>query len=146
MRVRRFSALELFVTLLLFIVVAPFLNALRHGDLIQAMLLTLVLMSAVIVVADNRRMLIVGAVLAVPAFAGKWANHFEPDLFHAEFFLLPSLVFVTFVVLHLLRFILQSPRVDMQVLSAAASNYLMIGSFGCLPICCWRNWSQAPSP
>jgi hypothetical protein len=126
---RRFSALELLVSLVFFIVAAPFLNALRHGELIRSALLTLVLLSAVAVVAESRRMLIIAVVLATPALAGKWANHFRPDLVPAEFFLIPSLVFVLFAVLHLLRFILRVPRVDAQVLSAAASNYLMIGLF-----------------
>ncbi len=126
-RMSRFSAIELLLVLLLFIVVIPFLNILPYGELVQTVLLTLVLLSAVFVVAESRHMFLVAVVLAVPAFVGKWANYVRPDMVPATFFLVATLVFVTFVVFSLFRFIFKAPRVNVEVLSAAASNYLMIG-------------------
>jgi len=44
-----------------------------------------------------------------------------------EVFLGAGLLFVLFVVLHLLRFILRAPRVDSEILCLGVSNYLMLG-------------------
>ncbi len=121
------SPVELFLTLLLFIVITPFLDVIPHGVLIQTVILTFVLLSAVSVVAANRTTLILAIAFAIPAFVGKWANYFRPDIVPAEAFLAATLVFVAFVVLSLFRFILRAARVDIQVLAVATSNYLMIG-------------------
>ncbi len=115
------------MTLLLFIVVTPFLDIIPHSELIQAVILTFVLLSAVFVVAADSRTLIAAAALAAPAFVGKWANYFRPDIVPAEVFLAATFVFVAFVVLSLFHFILRAVHVDIQVLAVAASNYLMIG-------------------
>lgn len=120
-------ATELLVVLLLFIVVTPFLEIIPYGELVQAVILTLALLFAVFVVAESRRMLVVAAIMVTPAFLGKWINYVRPDIMPAEVFLTAALVFVAFVVFSLFRFILRAARVDIQVLSAAVSNYLLMG-------------------
>lgn len=115
------------MTLLLFIVVTPFLDIIPHGVLIQTVVLTFVLLSAVSVVAANRKTLVLAVAFAAPALVGKWANYFRPDIVPAEVFLAAAFVFVAFVVLSLFRFILRAVLVDIHVLAVATSNYLMIG-------------------
>jgi len=119
--------IELLITLVLMMVMSPFFQDLRIGGIIEALLLTLVLIAAVIVIGASRGMRILAVVLAIPAVIGKWINHFRPDLFPVEITLVASLLFVAFVVVHLLRFTLRAPRVNVEVLCAAISNYLMIG-------------------
>lgn len=126
-RGRRISMIELLITLVLMMVMSPFFQDLRIGGIIEALLLTLVLIAAVIVIGASRGMRILAVVLAIPAVIGKWINHFRPDLFPVEITLVASLLFVAFVVVHLLRFTLRAPRVNVEVLCAAISNYLMIG-------------------
>jgi voltage-gated potassium channel len=126
-RVRRFSAVQLLLAIVLWIVSTPFIDALQQGALIQAVLLTLVLFSAVLVVGANRRKLILATVLATPALVGKWVNHFWPYAMPTEVALAAALLFVAFVVANLFRFILTAPRVNLEVLCAAVSNYLMLG-------------------
>jgi len=125
--VRRFSALQLLLAIVFWIVSTPFIDTLQHGDLIAAIGLTLVLFSAVLVVGANRRKLILATVLAVPAFSGKWINHFWPNAIPAEVLLGTALLFVAFVVVNLFCFILTAPRVNQKVLCGAVSNYLMLG-------------------
>ncbi|WP_372521849.1 potassium channel family protein [Sulfuricaulis sp.] len=127
LRSRRVSMIDLLVTLVLLMVAAPFVHQVQYGQLIEAVLLTLVLLSAVAVVGASRRMLLLATVLAAPAVVGSWINHVRPDWLPPEIYLTSSLLFVAFVVVNLLRFTLRAPRVNVEVLCAAISNYLMIG-------------------
>jgi hypothetical protein len=108
-------------------VTAPFIEDLRGGELIEAVLMTVVLLSAVLAVGGRRRTLVWASVLVIPALVGKWINHWRPDLMPPEVFLGAGLLFVLFVVLHLLRFILRAPRIDSEILCLGVSNYLMLG-------------------
>ena len=123
----RFSAIELLVALGLLFVTSPFIEDLPRGDLIEAVLLTLVMVFAVLAVGGRRRTLIIALVLFTPALAGKWINHVRPDLLPPPVFLVPTVIFFGFVVGHLLRFIVRAPRVDSNVLCAGIAGFLMLG-------------------
>lgn len=124
---RRFSAVELLIALVLLFVSFPFVEEVKGGDIIVSILLSLVLISAVLAVSNRRSTLVVAVVLAIPAIAGRWINHFRPDLVPPAVFLLSGLVLVAFVVINLLRFVLRAPSVNGEVLCASISAYLMLG-------------------
>jgi hypothetical protein len=115
------------VALLLIFVTAPFIEDVRGGELIEAVLMTAVLLSAVLAIGGRRRTLVWAVVLVIPALVGKWVNHWRPDLMPSEVFLGAGLLFVLFVVLNLLRFILRAPRIDSEILCLGVLNYLMLG-------------------
>jgi len=71
--------------------------------------------------------LVIAIVLAIPGIAGRWANHFRPDLIPPAIFLVAGLVLIAFVIAHLLRFVLRAPSVNTEVLCASISAYLMLG-------------------
>jgi Ion channel len=123
----RYSTVKLLVALVLLFVVTPFIEDLPRGDLIEAVLLTLVMVSSVLAVGGRRRILVVALVLVVPAVVGKWINHVRPDLLHPAVFLIATVIFFGFVVAHLLHFIVRAPRVDMEVLCAGVAGFLMLG-------------------
>lgn len=123
----RFSAAQLLIVLVVFFAAMPFIERLRHGDLIEASLLTLVLLTAINAIGGRRRTLTLAVALALPAVLGKWINHFQPHFFPEALFLCMAVAFVIFVVLHLLAFILRAPRIDSQVLCTAVSTYLLLG-------------------
>lgn len=123
----RYSAVKLLVALGLLFVSAPFVQGLPHGDLIESLLLTLVMISAVMTVAGRRRTLIIALVLVTPALTGKWINHFRPDLLPPTVFIFSAILFYGFVVAHLLRFIVRAPRVDANVLCAGVAGFLLLG-------------------
>jgi hypothetical protein len=127
LRFRRFSAGELLITLGLFFVCAPFVEEIKGGDLIVSILLSLVLLAAVLAVADRKYVLVIALALAIPAVVGRWINHFRPDLVHPAVFLVCGLVLMTFVVARLLRFILRASSVNTEVLCASIAAYLMLG-------------------
>jgi hypothetical protein len=127
LRLRRFSAVQLLIALALFFIWAPFVEEIKGGDLIVSLLLSLVLVAGVLAVADRKYVLFIALVLAIPAIAGRWINHFRPDLVPSPVFLVAGLVLIFFVVANLLRFVLRAPSVNTEVLCASISAYLMLG-------------------
>ena len=126
-RFHRFSAVQLLIALALFFIWAPFVEEIQGGELIVSGLFSLVLLAGVLAVADRKRVLIIAIVLVTPAIAGRWINHFRPDLVPPPVFLVAALVLIAFVVANLLRFILRAPVVTGEVLCASISAYLMLG-------------------
>jgi hypothetical protein len=127
MKPPRYSAVELLVALVLLFVSAPLLEDLPQGNLVEAVLLTLVMVSAVVAVGGRRKVLIVTLLLLGLALAGKWINHFRPDLIHPVLFLATSVLFFAFVIVQLLAFVVRAPRVDANVLCAGVAGFLMLG-------------------
>ena len=124
---RRFSTVQLLVALALLLIAAPFVEEIEGGELIVSGLFSLVLLAGVLAVAHRKRVLVVALVLAIPAVAGRWINHFRPDLAPPAVFLVGGLILISFVVAHLLRFVLRAPSVTVDVLCASISAYLMLG-------------------
>jgi hypothetical protein len=118
---RRLSMVQLLIALALLFFFVPFVEEIKGGALIVSGLLSLVLLSAVLAVADHHRTLIIALLLAIPAIAGRWLNHLHPHLIHAAIFLVAGIGLVAFVVFHLLRFVLRAPSVDAEVLCASVS-------------------------
>jgi hypothetical protein len=125
--IARFSAVELLIAIVVLFVGAPFLQELPYGAGIEAGLMSLVLITAVAAIGGQRRMLFIAALLGIPAFAGRWLHHFRPDLWPLPLYLLAAMSFIGFVVVHLLRFVLQANRVNTEVLCASIAAYLLIG-------------------
>jgi voltage-gated potassium channel len=126
-RFRRFSTVQLLIALGLLFTFAPFVEEMKDGDLIVSALFSLALLAAVLAVADHKAILFIALLLAIPAIAGRWMNHFWPDLVSPIVFLIAALVLTAFVVANLLRFVLHAPFVNVEVLCASISAYLMLG-------------------
>jgi hypothetical protein len=124
--VRRFSVAHFLIALVLWLVCFPFVDQLEYGMLIDAMLTTLVLLSAVLAVGGRHRTLLAAGVLLMPALVATWLDHFQPDVIARELTSGVALVFVGFVIAHLLGFILRAPQVTAEVLCAAVATYLML--------------------
>src|SRR4029453_2055564 len=126
-RFRRFSTVQLLIALGLFFIWAPFVEEIEGGELIVSGLFSLVLLAGVVAVADRKRVMVVAIVLAIPAIAGRWINHYRPDLIPPAVFLVAALILIAFVVGNLLRFVFRAPSVNTEVLCASISAYLMLG-------------------
>src|SRR4029450_12575596 len=124
---RRFSTVQLLIALGLLFFSFPLVEEVKGGDVIISILLSLVLLSAVVAVADRKRVFFIALLLAIPAIGGRWINHFRPDLVPPPVFLTAGLILIAFVVANLLHFVLRSPSVDVEVLCASISAYLMLG-------------------
>ena len=82
--------MQFLIVLGVFFICAPFVEEIKGGELIVSFLFSLVLVSAVLAVADRKRVLVIAIVLAIPAIVGRWINHFRPDLVPPESFSLPG--------------------------------------------------------
>ena len=122
-----FSPTKLLIALVLLVISSPFVEDLPSGDLVEALLVTVVMISAVLAVGGRRKSLGIALVLVAPALVGKWLNHLHPGLLHPAFFLSASILFFAFVVARLLAFIVREPRVDANVLCAGVSGFLLLG-------------------
>src|SRR6185295_4215206 len=127
LKFHRFSTVELLIALVLLFVSFPFVEEVKGGDVIVSVLLSLVLLSAVLAVADRKGVFFIALVLAIPAIVGRWISHFRPDLVPPSVFLVAGLALIAFVVANLLRFVLRAPSVNTEVLCASISAYLMLG-------------------
>jgi voltage-gated potassium channel len=123
----RYSAVKLLIALGCLFVVTPFIEELQRGDLIEAVLGTLVMVFCVRAVSRKPRTLILAIILGAPAVAGKWINRLRPDLLPPAWALVPTFIFFIFVVAHLVSFIVRSPRVDTDVICAGVAGFVMLG-------------------
>ena len=124
---RRYSVAQFLVALVVLFVSAPFVEEMEHGLVVETVLVSLVLLSAVPAVGGGRRTLMWAIALVVPALLGRWGHVAWSARIFPEAGLVPTLLFILFVVLHLLRFILRAPRVNSEVLFAGVATYLMLG-------------------
>ena len=124
---RRYPVAQFLACLALAFVAAPFEERIRDGDLLESALLTLVLLSGFLAIGERHRALAWGLLLVTPALLGKWVDHWEPGRLPAATFMLPALLFIAFVIAHLLRFILRARTIDSEVISAALAIYLTLG-------------------
>lgn len=123
---RRFSMMRLVITITALFVTMPFVENLRSGALIESILLTLVLGSAVMAIGERKHARYIAIPLAVVALAGRWTHDLFPSLLPPEVFLIGGIFFVSFVITSLLRFVLTSPKVDTEVLCASIAAYLLL--------------------
>jgi hypothetical protein len=123
----RFSTVKLLIALLLLFALAPFIEDLPNGDLVESCLMTVVMIASLGVVGRKPQIFLVGALLFVPAIAGKWLNHFFPTHVPIHYFLVFGMAFIAFAAAIILRFILGTALVNTQVLCAGIVVYLMLG-------------------
>jgi len=123
----RYYAATFLVALLLLLAAAPFLEESTAGELVQSVLLSTVLLTAVGAVGGNRRTVLTATFLAIPTLAGKWLHVLRPGAVRHEWFLIAAIAFAVFVISHHLRHILRAPMVDVQVICAGVSTFLMLG-------------------
>ena len=106
-------------------IMTPFADAFPAGKLTESLIFTVVLLSAMNAIGRRHRTLFLAALLVAPAIATRWIDHFYPGLAPRWLFLLAVAVFVSFVILHLLHFVMSSRNVTNEVLCAAVSIYLL---------------------
>jgi hypothetical protein len=121
----RFSVAQLLIALVVMFVVAPFVDSLQYGELIEAIIFTAMLLAAMNAIGGRQRTLVIAALLMSPAVVTRWVDHLYPGVLAQTPSLMATVIFVAFVIWHLLRFVMSSPVVNSEVLYAAISIYLL---------------------
>lgn len=115
------------MVLVLVLVSYPLAEHYNVGELTEAFQLTLVLLGGLWAVGGRRRTLMWGILMVTPALLGKWVDHWQPGSVPGWAFMLPAVLFVVFVIAHFLLFIMRTHHVNMEVLCAGISGYLLLG-------------------
>lgn len=123
----RLSVAQFLVALVVMLLSVPYLTGSVAGRLIEAVLMTLVLLSAVVAVGGRRRSLVTGILLVTPALISHWLGHFRPDLVEREITQVTAMLFIGFVIIRLLHFVLTARQVNSEVLCAGVAIYLLLG-------------------
>lgn len=123
----RYSAFELLCSLILLIATLPFVDDLSDGDVIEPALVSVVLICALLAVGGRRKDLTIGFLLLLPALATRWMHHFFPEIVPHMFYFSSGLIFIVFVVTNIFKYVLRAQRVNIEVICAGISIYLLIG-------------------
>lgn len=109
------------------VLTAPVVGEWRYGTLVEAILMSFVLLSGVLAVGDGRRHLVWGVALVLPALAARWAEHAWPGLTPSTLVPASAMASLVFVINCLLRLLFRAKRVTSQVLCAGMAVYLLLG-------------------
>jgi hypothetical protein len=123
--VNRLSVAHLLAAIIVLFIIMPLADELTYGSLLESIAFSFVLLAAVSAVGGQRRALITAAALFVPALLARWLHHVWPQLFTENLYQLVAIVFVTYIVSHLFRFVITAPSVNLDVLCAAISIFLL---------------------
>jgi hypothetical protein len=121
----RFSAL--LATLLVLVVVQPFLEGHRLASYLLNIFVSGILLAGVYAVSQKKRDLFVACILAIPALLSRWVSYIttQPVIFFASAIF--TLLFLGFTIQVILRHAVKARRVTVDTLSAALCAYLLIG-------------------
>lgn len=125
--ITHYSTVEFLIALVLLLVLTPVVQELPHSRLIEGVLLTLVLVSAVLAVGAEPQTFFIALGLSIPALTARWIHHFFPAVMPAEIFPVAGMLLVGFVLYQLMRYILNAARVSRDVMCAGIAAYLTIG-------------------
>lgn len=126
----RGSALQFLLALIFLLFVYPVFPVLRdieHGSWFEGVVYTIVMLSGVVAVGNSRRDLFIAITLLVLTLMTQWGWRFGHRWVSEILAYSFLLVFFLFVASLLVRFILRSERVDLDVLSAGIAGYLLLG-------------------
>src|SRR6185295_6397364 len=124
--IRRYPIACFLVALSLIFIASPFTERLAWGRLIDAALVAVMLVLAVMAVAETSRSIFIGVTLAILPMLGKLLHHFRPGLMPEPVFLFAYLFFIAFILFRLLRFVIRAKVVNSEVLCAGSSIYLVL--------------------
>ena len=124
---RRFSSIELLIALGLLIFLFPLIEESAWSGILESILFSVVLLSALFAIANRKTVVIVAALLVLPALTARWIHLYRPDIVPPEIFLIGGILFLLFAIWNLLRFVLTSPEVDLEILCASLSAFILLG-------------------
>ncbi len=123
---RPLSVRHFLIMVLLLLAAQPFVSRIGGGSLVDSILVTLVLLSGVLAVGGRRKSMLIAAILVTPPLVFRWIDHLNHRPFAHGATLATAIIFIAYIMGHLLRFILRAPRVNNEVVCAGVSVYLLI--------------------
>ena len=118
--------LILLLSLIAIQILPPFINPTERSILL-GVLVSFVLLFALYLVAYNRKELIIGALLCVPAVATNWTNSSIDQTLVVYLHYFFSIAFLGYTCLHILRYLFETEDISADMLYAAVCLYLLVG-------------------
>jgi hypothetical protein len=120
--------LQLLVALLLFLFIEPLLEQIGLGRQLVNVFLTVILMSALFLVSENKTRLSKALLFGVPAFIGLWGGElFKGRHILAEISPVLVVFFLAYVAIRILAFVMKAKEVTTDMVYAALCVYLLLG-------------------
>ncbi len=107
-------------------IVTPWIEMLPDGHWIVSSVVTVSLVAAVFAVGGSWFHNLTAIILVTPVVIGWWLQHHRSDGFPFVLFGATLLAFISYAIARFILFILKSPRVNSEVLSAGIVTYLML--------------------
>ncbi len=107
-------------------VIMPFADNTEGGMVVEIILTTIVLASAVLAVGARRQTLFTALFLAIPAITTRWLNFAAPQILPHGVHAVTALLCISFIIYEMLRYIARAQHINAEVLGAAIGTYLMI--------------------
>lgn len=123
---RQFNGRTVLGVLLVAFIAMPFCERSTTGLMVESLMLTAVLFSGIMAIGGDKRIMITGFALAIPAIFAKWLNSSHPELCPAEVHLSLGILTVGLVVYNFIRFLLRAHRVDSNVLCTGIAAFLLM--------------------
>jgi len=122
----RLSSVHFLCALILLFVMSAYTEQFRSRQLIDASLLSVVMLAGVFAVGGRARTLAWAICLVAPALVSRWLANVRPEWVHPALPFVFALMFMGFVVSRLLSYVLRAPRVNAEVLCAGLAGYLTL--------------------
>jgi len=119
--------LILLIFFLVYWTLSPFLEAALHLRIVGDIFFTIILLSAIHAAAKGYYHTLIAVVLAIPVLYGTWEKYVDPLPDTITFGPMFSVFFFCFVIFIFLQGIFRAPKVNLEVVSAAAVVYLFLG-------------------
>lgn len=120
---------NLLVVIIIMMLISPFVNKAPYLRLLNNIVLTMVLLSAVYTVKKQRWTVIVGLFLGIPWVLSAWIHFVNPSILHPALLALFSMLFDAYVILILLRHIIKSRKITADIIYGSVSVYILLGVF-----------------
>ena len=120
----RFSFL--LVSLLLFLIVHPFIEA-KGAVPVTGIFMSAIMVAGIYSVINDRRFLIIALVLVVPALSSRWLLHFSPTAWLIIVDFVSEILFLGFNAVTILSYILRQRAVTVDMIYGAVCAYLLFG-------------------
>jgi ion channel len=117
----KYKMFNFMVSLILLLILSAVLAGVEYGYLVINTISTVVFIAGVYAVGQEKRTLIIAAILGLPWFLSEWAFTTSPQSLFA------SILFCLFVTITILHHILKSKNITADTLYAAVCVYLLLG-------------------
>jgi len=125
--VRKYRDFISLAILAAFFIIYPLFEDSHLGNLFMVFLVNMFLLAALYSISDRPRHLVIGVLLAVPSFITGWIWYFLPSKGTGISLLIAFIIFLTYILLLIVRRILLAREVTRFEISRAVMVYIIIG-------------------